>query len=222
MKKLFFVLLVVLLPALSQAQNNNGPATYRNFSLGFDLYTDFWQNLPDAVDQKGLNRSVNVYLLYNNQIGQSRFNFSYGLNLNSNNLYLNGLPVDNNWKTEFVKFNDTLSYSKAKLNLTYLDVPLEISYRAKSGFQFYAGIRLGFLLSAHTKYKGEDPSGLGYDVVIKRDDVRYLNLWRYVAYARIGYKWINLYGSYQLNPTFKDGEGPNMFPISVGLGITPY
>ena len=73
----------------------------------------------------------------------------------------------------------------------------------------------------HSKFVGED-TNVGYDVTIKRDDVRYLELWQYTVYAKIGYKWINVYGAYQLQPTFKKNQGPQMYPISVGLSIMPY
>lgn len=221
MKKSIFVLALLITTTGLFAQPLE-PGAFRKFSLQFDVITDIWQKVPAELSPSNINRGLNVYGLLNNRIGESRFDFSYGGSVGIHNLYGDALPFDNGGKTIFQKIDTSLTYSKAKMVLTYFDFPLEIRYRSKGGFRAYAGIKLGFLLQAHTKYTGEDPGGMGYDVTLKRDDVRYLNLWRYVAYARAGYKWINAFGSIQLNPTFKDNQGPEMYPISVGISITPY
>ncbi|MDO9511303.1 MAG: outer membrane beta-barrel protein [Bacteroidales bacterium] len=221
MKKSILVFFLMIMTSGVFAQQLE-PGAFRKFSLQFDLFTDIWQKAPAELNASAFNRGINIYGLMNNRIGESRFDFSYGGSIGIHNLYGDALPEDQNGKTVFVTIDTALSYSKAKIVLTYFDFPLEIRYRSKGAFRAYAGIKLGFLLQAHSKYTGDDPDGRGYEVTIKRDDIRYLNLWRYVVYARAGYKWINVFGSMNLNPVFKDGQGPDMYPISVGISITPF
>lgn len=221
MKKTSIILFILVLSGIASVAQEKQPGEFRKFSLGFDLYTDIWQKLPENVDASWLNRSVNFYGLFNNQMGESNFDFSYGLGMSVHNLYMDALPYDKWGYTEFINIPDSISYDKAKITMAYVDIPLEIRYRAKSGFRAYFGFKFSVLVHQHSKFVGEDPN-VGYDVTIKRDDVRYLELWQYTVYAKIGYKWLNLYGAYQLQPTFKKDEGPQMFPISVGLSIMPY
>ncbi|MDD2963391.1 MAG: outer membrane beta-barrel protein [Bacteroidales bacterium] len=222
MKKTSILLLTLVVIAIGALAQEKQPGEFRKFSLGFDIYTDIWQKVPDNIDPSWFNRSINVFGLYNNQMGESKFDFSYGLGVSTHNLYMDALPYDKGGYTEFVKLDsDSISYDKAKITLAYVDIPLEIKYRAKSGFRAYFGFKFSVLVHQHSKFVGYDES-VGYNVTIKRDDVRYLELWQYTVYGRIGYKWINLYGAYQLQSTFKKDQGPQMFPISVGLSIMPY
>lgn len=222
MKKTSFLLLLLAITSIAAVAQEKQPGEFRKFSLGFDFYTDLWQKAPENIDISWFNRSINVVGLYNNQMGESKFDFSYGLGMSVHNLYLDALPHDKGGYTEFVALNaDSVSYDKAKITIAYVDIPLEIRYRAKSGFRAYFGFKFSVLVHQHSKYVGYDPE-VGYDVTIKRDDVRYLELWQYTVYGRIGYRWLNLFGAYQLQPTFKKDEGPQMFPISVGLSIMPY
>lgn len=221
MKKTSFILLLLVITGIGAMAQEKQPGEFRKFSLGFDFYSDIWQKLPDNVDPSWLNRSINVFGLYNNQMGESKFDFSYGLGVSVHNLYMDALPYDMGGYTEFVNIPDSISYDKAKITLAYVDIPLEVRYRAKSGFRAYFGFKFSVLVHQHSKFVGEDPE-VGYNVTIKRDDVRYLELWEYTVYARVGYKWINLFGAYQLQSTFKKDQGPQTYPISVGLSIMPY
>lgn len=221
MKKTSIILFILVITGVASIAQEKQPGEFRKFSLGFDFYTDLWQKLPDNVDASWLNRSVNVYGLLNNQMGESKFDFSYGLGVSVHNLYMDALPYDQGGYTELVNIPDSISYDKAKITMAYVDIPLEIRYRGNGGFRAYFGFKFSALVHQHSKFVGEDPE-VGYNVTIKRDDVRYLSLWQYTVYAKIGYKWLNLYGAYSLTPAFKENQGPQMFPVSVGLSIMPY
>lgn len=213
--------ILILLTGGIYAQSSE-PGGFRKFSIGFDLFTDFWQNPPSVLDAKWYNRGANVNILVNNQMGESRFDFSYGVSFGSHNLYTDAWIKDVNQASVFEKIPDTLDHKKYKITLAYCDFPLEFKYRAKNKWRYYAGIKLGFLINHHSKYIGLDPETYAYNVKIKRDDVRYVNFWRYVVYARVGYKWFNVFGQYSLNHSFKDGQGPDMYPISVGISLMPF
>lgn len=222
MKKHLWLILTACLMATNSMAQETEPGAFRKFSIGLDFFTDFWQNPPAVLQAKWNNRGINTNILVNNQIGESRFDFSYGLSFGVHNLYTDAWVKDRFGVSTFEKIPDTLHHSKYKLTFAYCDFPLEIKYRAKSNWRFYAGIKLGFLINSHSKYIGLDPDTYAYEVTIKRDDVRYLNFWRYVVYARAGYKWINIFGQYTLNTTFKEGQGPDMYPVSAGISIMPF
>ncbi|MBM3437128.1 MAG: PorT family protein, partial [Bacteroidetes bacterium] len=105
----------------------------------------------------------------------------------------------------------------------YLDIPLEIRYKSKNDFRLAVGFKFGFLLRAHTKYKGDDYlADNPDDVVYKKSKLSFLEKNRYGFTARIGYKWLNLWGYYQLSTLFQKDYGPEMYPVSVGITIIPF
>lgn len=221
-RTLSVIFLSLLMAAFNVNAQETQPGAFRKFSIGFDFFKDFWVKQPDVVDAKWYSRGANVNVLVNNQMGESLFDFSYGISIGSHNLFTDAWIKDVNKVSVFQKIPDTLHHTKYKINLTYFDFPLEFKYRAKSNWRYYAGIKLGFLINHKSKYSGLDPETYAYHVTIKRDDVRYVNFWRYVVYARIGYKWFNIFGQYTLNPTWKDQQGPEMYPVSAGISIMPF
>jgi hypothetical protein len=93
-----------------------------------------------------------------------------------------------------------------------------------NAFKFYLGGKIGLMLSNHTKYNGDDyeenyPTG---SIRIKEYKIANVNKYRYGLTARIGWKWIQVYGYYSISKLFKKDLGPDMYPISVGLTISPY
>jgi hypothetical protein len=125
--------------------------------------------------------------------------------------------------TYFQPIPDSIDYKKTKLVVSYLDIPLEIRYKSKSDFRLAVGFKFGFLLRAHTKFKGNDYINDNSGVVVyKLSKLSFLEKNRYGFTARIGYKWLNLWGYYQLSTLFQKEYGPEMFPISVGLTIIPF
>ncbi len=162
-----------------------------------------------------------MFSTYNIKTKIKNIHFSPGLGITTRNLYSDAFLADTGWATSFETIPDSLSYSKNKLSVTYLDIPLELRYDP-GDWHFALGFHFSYLLSAHTKYKGEDPSGGGYDVTVKRSDVRYLEPWVLGASARIGYRWVHLSAYYSLSKLFKKDEGPQMYPISVGITFMPF
>lgn len=76
---------------------------------------------------------------------------------------------------------------------------------------------------ASSKYKGDDYLSANNDLVIyKKKKINYLEKNRYGFTGRIGYKWLNLWGYYQLSTLFQKTKGPEMYPISIGITIIPF
>ena len=40
------------------------------------------------------------------------------------------------------------------------------------------------------------------------------------VYTRIGWKFVDLYYSFQVTPLFTTGKGPKIYPMSVGISLS--
>lgn len=161
--------------------------------------------------------------------GNSNVSLSPGLGLGIHNMFNKSFIKTTNESSEFVlitdSINDPYEAKKSKLVVTYLDIPIELRYKSEGGFRLAAGFKFGFLIHSHTKYKGDDFLGeIDGDppVIYKKSKIRFLEKNRYGFMARIGYKWLNLWGYYQLSTLFEEGNGPEMYPISIGLTLIPF
>jgi hypothetical protein len=227
MKKLLIILFsIVSLHSFSQAINEE---TKRKFTVGLDVFTDIWQDIPSdkSVDPKTINPGVNVFGTYNFMIGNGGVSFSPGLGIGVLNMFNSSFLCTNNNSSFFVPISDSIpsgySYKKSKFTVTYVDIPFELRYKSKSEFRVALGFKFGFLLMGSTKYKGDDFLSKNTDLVIyKKKKINYLETNRYGFTGRIGYKWFNLWGYYQLSTLFQTDKGPEMYPISVGITIIPF
>lgn len=112
---------------------------------------------------------------------------------------------------------DKAGLSKSKLTTSFLTVPLILEFQIPVNghdkhLYFSGGVIGGLKVGSHTKVKMDG------DKSKNRDDFN-INPFRYGATARIGYKGINIFGTYYFSPFFKDGRGPEMFPFTIGIGL---
>jgi hypothetical protein len=250
MKKILLMALACFLIYTANAQDktNLKKGTFGKLTqadrLVFNIYSDIWMNAPtDSMKIKKINRGADLYIMHEFPFGKSNFSFALGLGVGCNNIYSDARPVKgfaldtNNTKvydgtTVFTKIpakspdgSQDINYKNNKLTTVFLDIPLEFRYRMKNNaFKFYLGGKIGLMLSNHTKYNGDNynensPTGT---MRIKEYKIPYLEKYRYGITARIGWKWIQAYGYYSLSHLFKKDKGPEMYPISVGLTISPY
>lgn len=235
MKKILALFIGLLFVSSSFAQADKViESTKKKFNIGVDVFTDIWQISGSdgqvTPDPRTINQGANVFGMYNSPIGKSDFSFAIGLGLGMHNMYSDTRIKDLNASTiEFEKIPDDVNYKKSKISLTYLDLPAEIRLVTKSEFRVSLGMKVGYLLNSHDKYKG-DAYSVAADgtvttsgsVVEKRRDISNLEQWRYGATFRIGYKWVNLVGYYQFSDLFQADKGPKMAPISVGISLTSF
>jgi hypothetical protein len=222
-----------------------------------DVFTDIWMNAPDdsVMSISAINRGASAYVLRDFPIGQSNFSFAVGLGISCHNLYSDAWPVRETvkdssnipygysftGKTVFAKLPDTASglevgYKNNKMTNVYLDLPIEFRFRTKNEgqkFKFALGFKIGYLLSSHTKYRGDDllwdyadhTWSMNSSEMIKSKMYKVPNLefYRMGPTIRIGWGWVNISAYYSLTKLFKKNSfnGPEMYPISVGLTITP-
>lgn len=225
MKKLFILLFSII--ALNSYTQVVDEKTKKLFTFGLDVFADLWQDVPSTLEPATINPGVNIFGTYNFMFGESNFSFSPGIGLGIHNMFNSSILQTSIDSSYFVPIDSILpegySYKRSKFVAPYLDIPLEIRFKSKSEFRIAVGFKFGFLLRAYTKYKGDDYlSELHQTTIYKKKIIQQLEKNRYGFIGRIGYKWLNVYGYYQLSTLFVKDKGPDMYPISVGITIIPF
>ena len=202
-------------------------STKKKFSIGWNLYSDIWQDMPKGIKARTINQGSGFFGMYNLAFGKSNFSFAIGAGLSSHNLYGNFLVGKRSDTTTFINikdtYKDTIDYKRSKLSLTYLEIPLEFRYKNKGKFTMGIGFKGGRIINSHTKYVGENyQPGTGEGIRVKYRNVSYLNKYYYGPTIRFGYNWINVSAFYSLSTIFEKNHGPEMYPISVGITLMPF
>ncbi len=226
MKKIF-VLTAILLATGSFASVNAqiiSESAKRKITVGVDVFHDFWLDTPGNMKLRTVNQGADVFLQYNFVLDkENRVSFAAGVGIDNHNLYSN-TRIDN-LKADtivFVPINSDVEYKRSKINLVSLTAPLELKFRWKSGVKVSVGVKLGYLFDSKEKYVAR-PDGKGVAKVNeKKKGIYQLESMTFGPTLRIGYKFINLYGYYQVTKPFRLGHGPQLYPISAGITITPF
>jgi hypothetical protein len=202
---------------------------FAGFDMGFCNYlnSDFSTSLTPEDQFMELNSGKSVH------VGINFLQYSIGLQKNRNNLGLvtgMGLNYYNyRFDSDYILVKDpdsgetTYSISpypveKNKLLTTYLNIPLllELQLPSRGDHRFFinAGGFCGFNLDAHTKviYDVDGTSN-------KRKSHANLNV-RPVQYGlttRFGYRFLKLYANYNLSSLFEQNQGPELYPLTVGI-----
>lgn len=215
----FLVLFLMLFSSVGFSQIISESAK-RKITVGIDLFTDIWQNAPATMDLRTINQGANVYGMYNFQIAEGNSSFGIGLGISNHNMYSNS-RIDN-IKADTIVFTPIAeSYKRSKINLTYLDIPFELKLRFKNDMKLGVGFKIGYLISSKEKYVGDTPEQ-ATRVTIKTKTIGKTEPYSYGFTLRVGYKSVNLFGFYQISQIFNKGRGPELYPISVGITLTPF
>jgi len=195
-----------------------GLLNFLNSSQGLVNNEDvaFMEVVPEKTFCYGLN-------LFEKNIPISKYHFGIatgaGIQWNSLNLaqdiYLN--EGENNVITAELINTENLKVKKNKLNVAYIKIPVVLEYQVpvkNKKLYFNAGIfgsirgwskqKLVYFIDG-AKYKD------------KKVDNFQLSAFRYGISAGAGYGDVGIFVEYSMVPLFKDGKGPEMYPIMVGL-----
>lgn len=199
----------------------------RDFVM-INLTYENWSGTPDNVKIGGIGRGFSAFLCYDFPISKSNFSFATGIGISNSNIYFDNQLAILNSNSAAIKFQnvDTATgqdlYKKSKLSTTYLEAPFELRFfsdkeNRNRGFKAAIGMHVGLLIGAHSKNKNVIS---GPAVVEKVNSKRYMQTWKFAPTARVGWGNFSVYGSYNLSPLFNSGEGPDVFPYSIGISIT--
>lgn len=147
-----------------------------------------------------------------------RLNFQFGLQ------WYNFAMADSKYQIvkleQEVDFVDTsvsrpeINPERSKMNITYLNVnfvPMIYTGKSSSSFRFGAGPYAGYRIGSKSKFKYDDD---GKD---KIKNNLHLNSWRYGLKAQVGWKGVDLFATYDLNPLFIENRGPELNAFSFGI-----
>lgn len=239
-RNLTLIIIFLALAASTYAQKPSVESIRKRLSLGFGVFTDIWLKVPDSINPRSINQGVDVFVHYSFPMDKKgHMNFFIGGGLGAHNFYNQALlgtgkyniyeklPAGVGANESYFynvppKFNGTATnLKKSKLAITYVDVPFGFTYKTTSKAHFTLGFKVGWKIDAHTKYKGNDLEGSGYEVIEKSEKLRNIDNFHYGPYAVIGYKWFGASVFYQLSSVFEKDLGPQIHPISIGLVFKP-
>ncbi|MGH2552232.1 MAG: outer membrane beta-barrel protein [Chitinophagaceae bacterium] len=189
-----------------------------------------WSGIPDTINTSGFSKSFNVYFMFDFPFKTNpKLSMAFGPGIASDHILFSKTHVGIKENTPSILFTnqaDTNHFKKTKLASVYLEAPVEFRYSADpltgKGLKAAIGVKIGTLINAHTRNsKFENKSNtIINDYVMKEASKRFLNKNRLSLMGRIGYGHVSLYVSYQATPLFKDGLGPVVRPLSIGLTLS--
>lgn len=230
MSKYFLFVVGLCLTVSGFSQSKDGPKKSSSYSkpsrdnamlqLGYET----WSNVPDSIQLTGIGRAMNAYITYDFPINKSNFSFAAGAGIGTSNIYFKDQAIVLTDTTTYIRFIDEpVNYKKYKLTTAYLEAPFELRYFSdkvdrNKGWKVAVGLKVGTLLSTHTKGKRTFNNK---PVIEKVNAKRFIESYRYSFTGRIGYGNFSLYASYSLSNMFKLNQGPeNIKPMQIGLCIS--
>jgi len=116
------------------------------------------------------------------------------------------------------------SSQKSKLSIAYLEVPLlvefQIPIRNKANRLYFAtGVTGAKKFESHTKLKYRKD---GKREKLKSPGDYSINDYKVAATFRMGYRWVNLFASYDIVPLFEHSRGPVIYPFSFGFKLISF
>lgn len=189
-----------------------------------------WTGQSDSIHTKGIPRTLNIYLMLNFPFKTDpHWSVALGPGIASDNMYFDKMTVgikDNTTSVQFHDVADTSHFKRYKLSVNYLEVPVELRYRFnpnddKKSVKIALGAKVGTLINAHVKGKVLQNSSdqTLNDYTLKESSKKYFSKQRLSFMGRVGVGSFSLFASYSITPVFKEGLGPTVRPLTVGLTI---
>mgnify|MGYP001217525041 CR=1 FL=1 len=119
-------------------------------------------------------------------------------------------------------FDSTYNFSRNRLNVAYLNVPLFLEFNtnnnnADRSFHIAVGGQFGYNIFKNKVKQKYEFEGETYKRKVK-DDFN-VNPFKYDLIARIGYGKFTMFGTYSLSTLFESGKGPVVYPFTAGISL---
>lgn len=220
MKKSVFLFSVMFLVSFVANAQLIKDRTNGKLTMGFDLFSDINTGSKyEDFNLRAINQGFGTYLTYNFPMGESKHTVSLGIGVSSHNYYMKDSWLSN--PHDYVITFTEGAVKKSKINLNYFDIPMEVNFRIVDKFKISFGAKVSFLMSSRMKVRGY-VMGDGRIWEVKYGNINALESVIYSAFARIGYRSVNIYVGYQLTNSFKKDRGPEILPFSIGIGLRAY
>lgn len=201
----FFLVFFVALGVTAQEVEKDFDAPdslYREDQFYFNISYNTLQKGPDGLRQNKLSPGLAFGFLRDMPLNQKRTiavaaGLGYSLAIYNHNLGI--IPV-NNQSTYQIFDSEVITFSKNKLSLHYVDLPIEFRWRNSTPeshkfWRVYTGFKLSYLFS--NQYKSETSQGN-----FNQNNLEDLNRIHYGVYVTAGWNTWNIYAYYGLNSLF--------------------
>jgi hypothetical protein len=249
MRKIFLLVLTVLCSTLIFAQSDSivkkeilGSRALPRSNDHFIIQLGYlsWSGKPDSIRTSGFPRTANVHFMLDFPFHSDKhLSAAIGLGIGSDNMTFKRTNIGIRDNVPAIKFTyvgdkatgttlqDTTYFKRYKLATTYLEVPVELRWVAnrsddRRSVKIAIGAKAGLLLNAHTKGKtlAYKNGNVINEFKQKEFSKKFFNTNRLVATARIGYGHYSLFGTYQVTTLFKEGLGPQIHPVTIGIALS--
>ena len=176
---------------------------YREDQFYFNFTYNNLRNTPDGFRQNKFSSGLAIGFLRDMPFNKRRtWSVAAGLGY-SFAVYNQNLVIDNTSGSNIYQLtgSDITYFSKDKLSLHFIDLPVEIRWRNSTPeshkfWRVYTGLKLSYLF--YDQYKL-----VSSEATIKSSNNTDLNKLHYGCYLAIGYNTWNIYAYYGLNSIFK-------------------
>jgi hypothetical protein len=202
-----------------------------NDHLMLQLGHTIWTGKPDSINTKGWSRSFAAYIMMDFPFKTNpHFSVALGPGISAENQFFDKMIVDvksTAASIPFIDVQDTTHFKKYKLATAFLELPVELRYSFKpyddkNSVKIAIGAKIGTMVGAHTKAKIlEDKNDNAInDYILKENTKRFFNRNRLSVMGRIGFGHFTIFGAYAITPLFKEGNGPEINPLTIGLNLS--
>ena len=198
---------------------------YREDQFYFNFTYNNLRKTPDGFKQNKFSPGIAFGFLRDMPINKNRTwaiaaGLGYSLAVYNQNLVIDNSTGTNNYQ---IIGDDITNYSKDKLSLHFVELPIEIRWRNSTPeshkfWRIYSGVKLSYLF--YDQYKL-----VSANATIKSSNNKDLNKFQYGIYLAVGNNTINLYTYYGLNPLFKSSakiENKSIELSTVNFGLMFY
>ena len=163
MRKIFIVLILFFSVSILFAQQDTSLSKkFLNEDLVLDVNYYKWLNYPQSITLKNNCSEINVTAYFFLTGKEKNITVAMGGNIDAVNIYGNFfITKDSAGSPTLTTIPDSLNYSKNKLTVAYIGMPLEIRFKTnnnirKKNFKFTIGANIGYNLTAYRKYIGDN------------------------------------------------------------------
>jgi hypothetical protein len=189
-----------------------------------------WQGKPDSINNSGFSRTFNMYFMFAFAFKTNpQWSVGIGPGIATDHIFFDNTYVGLKDATPTLQINnvsDTSHFKKYKMATAYLEAPVELRFtlnpEKNNSLKLAVGAKVGTLLSAWVKGKTlVDANGNTIsDYVSKEKNKRFLNSNRLSLMGRVGFGNFSLFTTYAVTTVFKEGLGPEVRPMTIGLTLS--
>ena len=227
MIRLFTTAILILFLAFEgHSQSDSLSKKFLNEEVVLDINQYNWLNSPSPIKINSTEITTSAYFFITGK--EKNISVATGFNVTALNIY-SGFYVesDSSGNIALTNIPDSINYSKNKIGVGYIGIPLEIRLKTnnnirKKNFKFTLGAEIGYVLSSYHKYKGDDYSKCTANDKIKFKiyDVYGINKIAGTFYIKAFYDKFGFNFRYYVTPFFASGSNlQSITPFSLGVSV---